>query len=123
MKRFKVIEIDTVSKIVNKKYDATSVSKYAGRKILGYYDTLEQAITKVLKEYEIRTKLYNMEMNGTWAIVNTSAECIEIFEGNIISFDTTKYENYGGEIKVSSPYEYREGEVGKVFNHELDKFQ
>lgn len=64
-----------------------------------------------------------MEMNGIWAIVNTSAECIEIFEGNIISFDTTKYENYGGEIKVSFPYEYREGAVGKTFNHEKDKFE
>ena len=64
-----------------------------------------------------------MEMNGTWAIVNTSAECIEIFEGNIIDFDTTKYENYGGEIKTSSPWEYREGAVGKVYSHELDKFE
>jgi hypothetical protein len=49
-------------------------------------------------------------------------ECIEIFEGNILDFDTTKYENYGGEIKVSSPWEYRGGKVGQTFNHELDKF-
>ena len=64
-----------------------------------------------------------MDMLGTWAIVDTSGKCIEIYEGNIIDFDTTKYENYGGEIKVSSPWEYRGGEVGKVFNHQTDKFE
>jgi hypothetical protein len=61
-------------------------------------------------------------MEGTWAIVNTSMECIEIFEGNIYEFDTTKYENYGGEIGILPHWSYREGAVGKVYSHELDKF-
>jgi hypothetical protein len=64
-----------------------------------------------------------MEMIGKWAIVDTSQKCIEIYEGDILNFDTTKYENYGGEIKVSSPWEYRGGEVGQIFNNELDKFE
>ena len=64
-----------------------------------------------------------MEMIGTWAIVSTSAVCLEIYEGDILQFDTTKYSDYGGDIKVSSPWEYREASVGKVFNHELDKFE
>ena len=63
-----------------------------------------------------------MEMIGIWAIVDTTEKCIEIYEGDILQFDTTKYENYGGEIKVSNPFDYREALVGKTFNHELDKF-
>ena len=61
-------------------------------------------------------------MEGIWAIVNTNGLCLEIYEGNILDFDVTKYSDYGGEIKVSSPWEYREGAVGKSFNNELDKF-
>jgi len=62
-------------------------------------------------------------MEGKWAIVDTSGKCIEIYEGDILQFDIRKYENYGGEIKVSAPWEYRGGEVGQTFNHELDKFE
>ena len=62
-------------------------------------------------------------MEGIWAIVNTNGVCLELYEGDILYFDTTKYEDYGGEVKVSSPYEYRGGVVGQVFNHELDKFE
>lgn len=62
------------------------------------------------------------EMLGIWAIVNTSMECIEIYEGDIIQFDINKYSNYGGEVGIHSPYEYRECAVGKVYSHELDKF-
>lgn len=63
-----------------------------------------------------------MEMLGTWAIVDTSMKCIEIFEGNIYEFDTTQYSEYGGEIGIGGEWAYRDGEVGKVFSHELDKF-
>jgi hypothetical protein len=63
-----------------------------------------------------------MEMNGIWAIVDTSMKCIEIYEGDIHQFDVKKYENYGGEVKISSPWEHRGGKVGQTFNHELDKF-
>ena len=62
-------------------------------------------------------------MEGIWAIVNNDMVCLEIYEGDILQFDTTKYSDYGGDIKVSSPWEYREASVGKVFNHELDKFE
>lgn len=62
------------------------------------------------------------EMLGTWAIVNTSMECIEIYEGDIIQFDINKYADYGGEVGIHSPYEYREGVIGKTYSHELDKF-
>ena len=64
-----------------------------------------------------------MQMIGTWAIVNTTGLCLEIYEGDILNFDVTKYEDYGGEIKVSSPWENREASVGKTFNNELDKFE
>ena len=47
----------------------------------------------------------------------------EIYEGDILQFDVTKYSDYGGEIKISSPWEHRGGEVGQTFNHELDKFE
>jgi hypothetical protein len=62
------------------------------------------------------------EFIGIWAIVNTSMECIEIYEGDIYKFDTYKYPNYGGEVGIWGKYEYREGAVGKVYSHELDKF-
>lgn len=62
-------------------------------------------------------------MEGIWAIVNTNGVCLEIYEGDILQFDVTKYSDYGGEIKVSSPWEHREAVVGKTFNHELDKFE
>jgi hypothetical protein len=64
-----------------------------------------------------------MEILGTWAIVNNDMICLEIFEGNIYDFDTTKYENYGGEVAIGGKWNYREGAVGKTFNHELDKFE
>jgi hypothetical protein len=62
------------------------------------------------------------EMLGTWAIVNTSMECLEIYEGDITQFDTNKYSDYGGEVGIHSQWIYREGAVGKVYNHEKDKF-
>ena len=64
-----------------------------------------------------------MEMIGKWAIVDTSGKCLEIYEGDILQLDVLKYPNYGGEVKVSAPWEYREAAIGKVFNHELDKFE
>ena len=63
------------------------------------------------------------EMLGTWAIVNNDMICLEIYEGDINKFDFYKYPNYGGEIGTHSPWEYREGAVGKKFNHQLDKFE
>jgi hypothetical protein len=63
-----------------------------------------------------------MEMLGTWAIVNTDMVCLEIYEGNVLEFDTTKYENYGGEVGIGGEWAYREGAVGKTYSHELDKF-
>jgi hypothetical protein len=62
-------------------------------------------------------------MEGKWAILDTSMKCIEIYEGDISLYDVSVYENYGGEIKVSEPFIYREAEVGKTFNHKLDKFE
>jgi hypothetical protein len=62
------------------------------------------------------------EILGTWAIVNTSMECLEIYEGDVLKFDINKYPNYGGEVGIHSPYEYREAAVGKTYSHELDKF-
>ena len=62
------------------------------------------------------------EMLGIWAIVNTSMECLEIYEGDILQFDVYKYPNYGGEVGIHGQYGYREGEVGKTYSHELDKF-
>jgi hypothetical protein len=61
-------------------------------------------------------------MEGKWAIVNNDMICLEIYEGDINYFDFHKYPNYGGEVGIHSPWEYREGAVGKTFNHELDKF-
>jgi hypothetical protein len=62
------------------------------------------------------------EMLGIWAIVNTSMECLEIYEGDINKFDVYKYSNYGGEVGIHEQYAYREGAVGKTYSHELDKF-
>lgn len=64
-----------------------------------------------------------MEMTGKWAIVDNTGKCLEIYEGDILQFDILKFENYGGEVKISTPWEYRGGEVGQTFNHELDKFE
>lgn len=64
-----------------------------------------------------------MEMIGRWAIVNNNMECLEIYEGDLLQLDTTKYENYGGEVGIHPPYEYRNAEVGKVYSHETDKFE
>ena len=63
------------------------------------------------------------QMLGKWAILNNNSEIINILDGDILSHDITQYENYGGEIKISEPYEYRGGELGQKFNHELDKFE
>ena len=62
-------------------------------------------------------------MDGIWAIVDKSGKCIEIYEGNILEFDTLKYEDYGGEVGIHNQWSYREGAVGKTYNHELDKFE
>jgi hypothetical protein len=63
------------------------------------------------------------EMNGIWAIVNNDMICLEIYEGDINKFDFYKYSNYGGEVGIGGKWTYREGAVGKKFNHELDKFE
>jgi hypothetical protein len=63
------------------------------------------------------------EMLGTWAIVNNDMVCLEIYEGDINKFDFYKYPNYGGEVGIHGQYAYREGEVGKTYSHELDKFE
>lgn len=64
-----------------------------------------------------------MEIVGKWAIVSTDMVCLEIYEGNILEFDTTKYSNYGGEVGIHNQWAYREAAVGKKYSHELDKFE
>lgn len=63
-----------------------------------------------------------MEIVGIWAIVNTDMVCLEIYEGNILEFDTNKYPNYGGEVGIHNQWSYREAAIGKTYSHELDKF-
>lgn len=64
-----------------------------------------------------------MEMLGTWAIVDKNLKCLEIFEGDILQFDKSKYEDCGGEIGCHAPTDYRNPEVGKVYNFETDRFE
>jgi hypothetical protein len=49
--------------------------------------------------------------------------CLEIYEGDINNFDFHKYPNYGGEVGIHSPWEYREAAVGKIWNSLNDKFE
>ena len=62
-------------------------------------------------------------MEGNWAIVNTNMIVIGLFEGNIETHDLSGYENYGGEVKYSAPYDYRgTPTIGSVWSNDLDKF-
>jgi len=45
-------------------------------------------------------------------------------EGNLMEFDITSVERYGGEVKYSEPFEHRGTPIiGSVWSSELDKFQ
>ena len=46
-------------------------------------------------------------MEGSWAILNNSMEVIAILEGDIMTYDISQHENYGGEVKYSAPFEHR----------------
>jgi hypothetical protein len=62
-------------------------------------------------------------MFGNWAIVNTSMIVIDLFEGDISTHDFSEYQNYGGEVKYSTPYENRGiPQLGWRWVNELDKF-
>jgi hypothetical protein len=63
-------------------------------------------------------------MEANWAIVNNDMIVIGLYEGDISYLDISEYENYGGEVKYSSPFEYRgTPSIGSVWSNELDKFQ
>lgn len=63
-------------------------------------------------------------MEGSWAILNTNGEVVGLHEGNPWDFDWQSVENYGGEVKYSTPFEYRGTPViGSYWNNELDKFE
>lgn len=63
-------------------------------------------------------------MEGSWAIVNNDMVVIALFEGDILMCDISQYQNYGGEVKYSTPYEHRgTPTIGSVWNGELDKFE
>ena len=62
-------------------------------------------------------------MEGNWAILNTNGEVIALHVGLPWDFDYTIVENYGGEVKYSTPYDYRgTPSIGSVWSNELDKF-
>lgn len=63
-------------------------------------------------------------MEGSWAIVNNDMVVIALFEGDILMHDISQYQNYGGEVKYSTPFEYRgTPTIGSVWSNELDKFE
>lgn len=63
-------------------------------------------------------------MESKWAIINNDMIVVALLEGNPMEFDITSVERYGGEIKYSTPYEYRGTPIiGSVWSNELDKFQ
>lgn len=62
-------------------------------------------------------------MEGKWAIVNNDMIVVYLFDGDILTFDWTTIERYGGEVKYSEPFEYRgTPEIGWTWSNELDKF-
>lgn len=63
-------------------------------------------------------------MEGKWAILNNDMIVVALLEGNLMEFDITSVERYGGEVKYSEPFEYRGTPIiGSVWSSELDKFQ
>jgi hypothetical protein len=64
-----------------------------------------------------------MELIGKWAILNNDMVVLDLIEGDILLVDITKYQNYGGEVKYSEPFEYRgTPAIGWSWSNELDKF-
>jgi hypothetical protein len=62
-------------------------------------------------------------MEGKWAILNNDMIVVALLEGNLMEFDITSVERYGGEVKYSQPFEYRGiPTIGSVWSNELDKF-
>jgi hypothetical protein len=62
-------------------------------------------------------------MEGKWAIVNNDMIVVYLFDGDLLTFNWTSIERYGGEVNYSEPFEYRGiPTIGSIWSNELDKF-
>lgn len=62
-------------------------------------------------------------MEAKWAIVSNDMVVMALWEGLPWEFDSTSVERYGGEVKYSTPFEYRGiPTIGSLWSNELDKF-
>lgn len=60
-------------------------------------------------------------MEANWAILNNDMIIINIFDGDLNFHDTSVYERYGGEVKITP--ERGTAIIGGKYNPLTDKFE